>query len=279
MSDDGVEGFAVTDPQVVSGYAPVNGMQMYYEIHGEGSPVVLLHGSFYSIELWGAILPALAAHHQVIAVEMQGHGRTSDINRPLKYEHLADDVDAFMGFLNLPLADIFGYSMGGGVALQLAMRHPERVRKLVLLSAHFRADGYYPESTAAIAALTPELFAGGPLDEIYQRIAPAPDALPRLVEKMKAMEGEDYAWAEDDLRAITAPAFLIYADSDGMTLEHMIALFQLLGGGVPGDLAPMPASQLAIIPGTNHVLLASERYGEWLPMVERFLTTPMPDAS
>ncbi len=269
----------MTDLQESSGYAPVNGMQMYYEIHGEGSPLVLLNGSFYTIELWGEILPALAANHQVIAVEMQGHGRTTDIDRPLKYEYLADDVSAFMESMKVPEADIFGYSMGAGIALQLAMRHPERVRKLVMLSGHYRADGYYPESMAAIAAITPELFAGGPLDEIYQRVAPTPDALARLVEKVKAMEGEEYAWPEADVSAITAPAFLIYADSDGMTLEHMIDLFRLLGGGVPGDLAPMPNSQLAIIPGANHVSLASEHFNDWLPMVERFLTAPMPEAS
>jgi pimeloyl-ACP methyl ester carboxylesterase len=277
--DDRAEGVVVTDALSSTGYAPVNGMQMYYEVHGHGPPVVLLHGSFYTIELWGEILPALAANHQVVAVEMQGHGRTTDVDRPLKYEQLADDMSALMDFLKLPEADILGYSMGGGVALQLAMRHPERVRKLVLLSAHYRADGYYPESMAAIAAITPELFAGGPLDEIYQRIAPTPDALPRLVEKIKAMEGEDYAWSEADVCAITSPAILIYADSDGMKLEHMIELFQLLGGGVPGDLVPMPDSQLAIIPGANHVSLASERYGDWLPLVERFLTAPTPQAS
>ena len=269
----------MTGSQVSTGYAPVNGMRMYYEIHGAGPPLVLLHGSFYTIELWGDILPALASHHQVIAVEMQGHGRTTDIDRPLKYEYLSDDVAALMDYLELVEADVFGYSMGGGVALQLAMRHPARVRKLVLLSAHYRADGYYPESIAAIAAITPELFAGGPLDEIYQRVAPAPDALARLVEKIKAMEGENYAWSAADVRSIIAPALLIYADSDGMTPEHMVELFRLLGGGVPGDLAPMPASQLAIVPGANHVSLASERYGDWLPWVERFLTSPPPDAS
>lgn len=277
--ENAAEGVAVTDSNTSSGYAPVNGLQMYYEIHGVGPPLVLLNGSFYTIELWGEILPALAANHQVIAVEMQGHGRTADIERPLRYEQFADDVSAFMEYLKLPEADIFGYSMGAGVALQLAMRHAERVRKLVLLSGHFRADGYYPESMAAIASITPELFAGGPLDEIYQRVAPTPDALPRLVEKIKAMESEDYAWSEAEVSAITAPALLIYADSDGMKLEHMIDLFHLLGGGIPGDLGPMPSSQLAIIPGANHVSLASERFSDWLPMVERFLTAPMPGAS
>jgi pimeloyl-ACP methyl ester carboxylesterase len=155
------EGEEMTDPPR-AGYAPVNGLQMYYEIHGKGEPLLLLHGAFGTIELWGPILATLTENHQVIAVEFQGHGRTADIERPLTYEQLVEDTAALMRYLDIEQADIVGYSMGGNVALGLAIEHPGLVRKLAVAGANYNNDGLYPESLAAIESLTPEMFAGSP---------------------------------------------------------------------------------------------------------------------
>jgi len=272
------EGDSVTDA-ATTGYAPVNGLQMYYEIHGEGEPLVLLHGAYATIDLWGPILTTLAESHQVIAVELQAHGHTADIDRPIRYETMADDVAALMEHLGIAQADIVGYSMGGGVALQLALRHPERVRKLVPMSVSYSTEGVYPEVWAGIEEITPEVFAGSPLEEAYLRNAPNPDDWPVLVEKLVDLDTQEYAWSEEDIAAITAPTLFIIGDSDIVTPEHALALFKLLGGGVPGDLVGLPKSQLAIIPGTTHVGMAIESAAFWLPMVEAFLAAPMPEAA
>ncbi len=171
-----------------SGYAPVNGLQMYYEIHGQGEPLLLLHGAFGTVELWGPILETLAGNRQVIAVELQGHGRTADIDRPMSYEQLADDTAAFMRHLGLASADVFGYSLGGIIALGLAIENPDLVRKLVVVGANYNNEGYYPESLAAIASLTPEMFAGTPLEEAYQEVAPDPTAFPSLVTRILELD-------------------------------------------------------------------------------------------
>jgi pimeloyl-ACP methyl ester carboxylesterase len=201
-----------TIPQ--TGYAPVNGLQMYYEIHGRGEPLVLLHGAFGAIDLWGPILTTLAENHQVIAVEQQGHGHTADIDRPFSYEQMADDVAALMDHLAIAQADIVGYSMGADTALQVAIRHPERVRKLVPISGKYRYDGEYPELLADIQQLTPDFFAGTPWEDAYLRHAPNPEDFPLLVEKIKAFFGKEYAWPEEDIRSIAAPTLLIIGDSD-----------------------------------------------------------------
>jgi pimeloyl-ACP methyl ester carboxylesterase len=267
-----------TMPQ--TGYAPVNGLQMYYEIQGQGEPLMLLHGAYGTIDMWGPVLPALAEHHQVIAVELQGHGHTADIDdRPFSYEQMADDVAALMGHLGIAQADVVGYSMGGSTGLQVAIRHPELVRKLVTVSGHYRSDGYYPEVLASIAEITPDVFAGSFFDEAYRRNAPDPDNFPRLVEKLVEFDGEEFAWPDEDLRGIAAPVQIIQGDSDVMRPEHAVELFRLVGGGVPGDMAGLPASQLAILPGTTHVTIVTEKTGVWLPMVEAFLAAPLPEGS
>jgi len=257
-------------------YLPVNGLQMYYEIHGIGEPLVLLHGAFATIDLWGPILPMLAEDHQVIAVELQGHGHTADIDRPFSYERFAEDVTGLMAHLGITQADIVGYSMGANTGLRLAMQHPDLVRKLVAISANYRSDGSYPELIAMIQTLTPEMFAGSPPEEAYRRSAPNPEGFPALIEKMKQFEANAFAWPEKAVRAIAAPTLLIYADADSIRPEHMVALFRLLGGGVPGDLTGLPPSQLAIIPAATHVSLVAERSALWLPMVEAFLDAPLP---
>jgi pimeloyl-ACP methyl ester carboxylesterase len=271
------EGMTKTDRQ--SGYAPVNGLQMYYEIHGSsGVPVVLVHGAFGVIDDWGPILSTLAEDRQVIAVELQGHGHTADIDRPFSYDDFADDVAGLMDHLGVAQADVVGYSMGGVTVLRFAMRHPDRVRKLVVISGGYRQDGYYPEVLAGIQEITPEGLAGTPIEEAYLRNAPNPEDFPALVDKVKVLVATEFAWPEAEVSAIAAPTFLIYADSDVFRLEHMVALFRLLGGGVPGDLTGLPKSQLAIIPGATHVSLVAERSAFWLPMVEDFLVAPPPTA-
>jgi pimeloyl-ACP methyl ester carboxylesterase len=266
-----------TTPQ--TGYAPVNGLQMYYEIHGSGEPLVLLHGAFGAIDLWGPILTTLAETHQVIAVELQGHGHTADIlDRPLSYEQMADDVAALMEHLGIAQADVVGYSMGGTTGLQLAIRHPELVRKLVAISPNYRSDGYYPELLAGLQMLTPEVFAGTREEAAYLRHAPRPEDFPVLVEKQKVLP-QEFAFPDEDVAAITAPALVVLGDSDVIRPEHAVALFRLLGGGVPGGLVSLPSSQLAILPGTTHATIVLEPTDQLLAVIEPFLAAPMPGAA
>jgi pimeloyl-ACP methyl ester carboxylesterase len=250
---------------------------MYYETHGSGQPLVVLHGSFMTIELMGRLVPELARSRQVIAVEFQGHGHTADIDRPITYEQLADDTAALLRHLGIASADVYGYSLGGGVALQLAIRHPELVRKLVLVSASHTSDGLYPEVLAGIDQITPELFNGTPWREAYDRTAPDPTVFPALVAKLKQLDSAPFAWPSEAVRAITAPTLIIIGDSDGTRPEHAVAMFRLRGGGVFGDLAGLPASQLAILPGTTHVGILDR--ADWLlMMVPPFLDAPLPHA-
>lgn len=271
-------GEAVSPAGVESGYAPVNGLQMYYEVHGSGGvPVILLHGAYMTIASMSWLLPALAQTRQVTAVEFQGHGHTADVDRPLKYEQLADDVAALMDHLDIAQADIVGYSMGGSVALQQAMRHPDLVRKVVVASGQYRLDGLYPEAIAGIAELTSEIMMGSPWYAEYASVAPNPDDFPILVEKLKRLDAEPFAWDEEALEAITAPTLLIIGDSDVIRPEHTLELFRLLGGGIPGDLTGLPRARLAVLPGTTHLTVMNRI--DWLaPMITEFLDEPMPEA-
>ena len=253
-----------------TGYAPVNGLKMYYELHGTGRPLVLLHGAFMTIELMGKFVSGFARGRQVIAVELQAHGRTVDIDRPFSYEGLADDTAALLRHVGVESADVYGYSLGGGVALQLAMRHPRLVRKLAIVSASYTRHGVYPEVYAAIDQITPELFQGTPWREAYDRVAPDPQAFPGLVERMKHLDMTPFAWPAEAVRAIPAPTLIVIGDSDGTRPEHAVEMFRLRGGGVFGDLAGLPAAQLAILPGTTHVGMLDR--ADWLvPMVTQFL--------
>ena len=273
------EGDDVSATSVETGYAPVNGLTMYYEIHGSGGvPVVLLHGAYMHTGMMEFLLSGLANTRQVIAVDLQGHGRTADIDRPITYEQMADDVAALMERLGVSQADIVGYSMGGSIALQVAMRHPERVRKLVAASGQYRLDGLYPEVIAGIATnSTPEIMMGTPWYENYASVAPDPEDFPTLVEKLKRLDAEEFAWDEAEIESIAAPAVLIYGDADVIRPEHMVELFRLLGGGVPGDFTGLPKARLAILPGTTHVGVMQR--ADWLlPMITEFLDEPMPEA-
>jgi pimeloyl-ACP methyl ester carboxylesterase len=263
------------------GYASVNGLSMYYEVRGTGRPLVLLHGAYMTIEAMGEIVPSLAETRQVIAVELQGHGHTADIDRPITYEGMADDVAALLRHLGIEEADVFGYSMGGGVALQVAIQHPEVVRKLVVASASYTSDGMHPELLEMIPTITPEVFAGSPIEEAYLRIAPNPDDFPNLVAKLKRLDMEPFAWAPEDIRGVAAPTLIVVGDSDAIRLEHVVELFRLLGGGVMGDLAGLPRSQLAVFPGTAHFVPPGSGLldrADWLlSMIDGFLDAPMPE--
>ena len=258
-------------------YAEVNGLRMYYEIHGTGEPLVVLHGAYMTIGTMGELVPALAENRRVIAVELQGHGRTADVvDRPLTYERMADDVAALLGQLGIGEADVFGYSMGGGVALQVAIRHPGLVRKLVAAAASYRSEGVYPEVLQGIEHITPEVFAGTPWREEYDRLAPNPEDFPTLVAKLKELDAEIQAWPPEDIRSIGAPTLLVIGDSDVVRPEHAVEMFRLLGGGVAGDLAGLPASQLAVLPSTTHVGLVDR--ADWLvSMIGAFLDAPVPE--
>jgi pimeloyl-ACP methyl ester carboxylesterase len=270
---------ANTNPQ--TGYAPVNGLRMYYEVFGTGRPLVVLHGAYMTIETMGEIVPALAEGRQVIAVELQAHGHTADIDRPLTYEHMADDVAALLRHLGIEQADVFGFSTGGGVALQLAIRHPEVVRKLVVASASYTSDGMQPELLEMTPTITPEAFAGSPIEEAYLRTAPNPDDFPNLATKLKRLDMEPFAWPPEDIQGIKAPTLIIIGDSDAIRLEHAVEMFRLLGGGVMGDLAGLPNSQLAVLPGTAHFLPLGSGLmdrADWLvAMIGPFLDAPIPE--
>jgi pimeloyl-ACP methyl ester carboxylesterase len=262
-----------------SGYAPVDGLDMYYEVHGSGSPLVVLHGAYMTIDSMGPLVPRLAQGRQVIAVEQQGHGRTADVaDRAITYERMADDTAALVRHLELEQADFLGYSMGGGIALQLALRHPSLVRKLVLASASYRYDGMHAVALEMFPSLTPEMFAGSPMEAEYLRIAPNPGDFPALVEKLKTLDTTDFAWPEEEIRAIEAPTLIIVGDSDGIRLEHVLDLFKLRGGGVMGDLQGLPASQLAVLPGTTHFIPPGSGVidrADWLlAMIPPFLDAP-----
>jgi pimeloyl-ACP methyl ester carboxylesterase len=252
------------------GYAPVNGLEMYYEVHGSGDPVVLVHGSFMTISNnWTGWIGELAKTRKVIAIEMQGHGRTADIKRDFSYENLADDVAALLDHLKIPRADLIGYSMGGGVAMQCAIRHPEKVRKVVSISAAFRLDGLVQEALDAFPKLTAETFAGSPIEIEYKRLSPSPDEFPNFVKRVIAMDLKPYDFGAERLKATNAPMFFIHGDADGVRLEHISEMFLLKGGEIHGDLRPRSASRLAILPNTTHVTLM-ERMPVIVPMVNDF---------
>lgn len=266
-----------------SGYAEVNGLRMYYEFHGEGDsgePLLVLHGAYMTIDAMGEVVPELARDRRVIAAELQGHGRTADIDRPLSYEQMADDAAALLHHLGIGTADLFGFSMGGGAALQLAIRHPRAVRKLVVASASYTSDGAHPELFDMIETITPEVFAGSPFEEDYLRTAPNPEDFPKLVEKLKQLDMTPFAWPPEDIRGIAAPTLLIVGDSDVVRLEHAVEMFRLLGGGVPGDLAGVPDSRLAVLPGTTHFVPPGsgllDRSGWLAQMIGAFLDEPAP---
>jgi pimeloyl-ACP methyl ester carboxylesterase len=262
---------------VRTGYAPVNGLNMYYEIHGEGQPLVLLHGAFSAIGTsFQNVLPGLAKTRQVIGLEMQAHGRTADIDRPLSPEQMAEDTVAALEYLGIGKADFFGYSTGSDVALHVVLRHPDVVRKLVLASATYKLSGVHPGLMEGLAEAKPEMMVGSPWHEEYMRIAPRPEDFEVLFQKKTQMDRELKDFSAEEISAIKAPTLLIIGDSDLVRPEHAVEMFRLLGGGVFGDTpAGLPASQLAVLPGTSHVTLV-DRTDLLLAIIPPFLDAPVP---
>ena len=265
---------------VESGYVPVNGLEMYYEIHGSGRPLVLLHGNLSTIGTsFGKVLPKLASTRRIIAVEQQGHGHTADIDRPLSIEQWAEDTTALLRHLGIEQADFFGYSSGGAVSLEIALRSPALVRKLVWAGGtSFRREALYPELLKASEAMQPEDLDGSLFQQAYASIAPHPEHWHRLVAKIGDLDRMTLGWSPEAMASVKAPTLLIIGDSDIVRPEHVVEMFRLLGGGVVGDLVGLPRSQLAVLPGTTHVTLADRE--QWLAsMITAFLDAPMPETT
>ena len=273
--------FAQTSTTAVlkSGYSPVDGLKMYYEIHGTGEPLILLHGGLGSSDMFSEIMPLLLKKKQVIAVDLQAHGRTADINRPLSYEAMADDVAALIHSLKIEKADVMGYSVGGEVALRTAIQHPEVVRKLVIVSATFSRDGWYPEIVAGMTKMGADSAASmkqTPMYQLYAHIAPRPEDWPVLHTKLGEMFGKDYDWSQD-VPAIKAPTLLVFGDADAVRTAHAVQFFEFLGGGKKDggwDGSGLSNARLAILPGLTHYTIFSSPL--LASTVTPFLDAPIP---
>ena len=261
-----------------TGHAPVNGLKMYYEIHGSGEPVVLLHGAFMAITddfHWTEWIGELSKTRKVIAVEMQGHGRTADIKRDFSYDYLADDVAALLDYLKIPSADVIGYSLGGGVALNCSIRHPDKVRKVVSISAVFRQDGWAKEALDVFPQLTAEAFKGTPIEADYKGLSPTPNEFPNFVKRVISIDLKPHDFGADKLKAAKAPMLFIHGDADGVRLEHIAEMFRLKGDEIFGDMRPRSRSRLAILPDTTHITLM-KRVSVIVPMVNDFFDAKTP---
>ena len=238
-------------------YADVNGLSLYYEEHGSGEPLVLLHGGISAGEMFAPILPELAAGRRVITVDLQGHGHTADVDRPLRPQTMADDVAGLIEHLGLERADVMGYSLGGLVALRTAIQHPQRVRRLVLVAVPCRRAGSHPEVVAAMDQMTPEIaemLKPTLLYEVYSRLAPRPEDWPVLIAKTSELLKDDYDWTIET-SALSMPTMLVYADADSVRPEHIVEFYALLGGGLRDagpDGSGRPTTRLAVMPGTTH---------------------------
>lgn len=260
-----------------SGYAPLNGLNLYYEIRGAGDPLILLHGGLGATEMFAGILPDLASARRVIAVDLQGHGRTVDIDRPMSFDAMAGDIAALMKHLGIEKADVMGYSMGGAVALRTAVRNPNVVRKLILVSTAFRRDGWYPEIVAGMAQMGPgaaEPMKQTPMYQLYRRIAPRPADWPVLLTKMGEMLSNDYDWSKD-VAATKSPTLLVFGDADAVRTTHAVQFFELLGGGKKDggwDGSWISNARLAILPGLTHYNIFSSP--ALASTVKQFLDAP-----
>jgi pimeloyl-ACP methyl ester carboxylesterase len=269
----------VTNGGLVGSYAEVNGLHLYYERHGAGDPLVLLHGGLGMTGMFGDVLTLLAEDRQVIAVDLQAHGRTADIDRPLSYESMGDDIAALIAHLGLPRADLMGYSLGAGVALRTAIQHPELVRKLVIVSTPFSQYGWYPEIVAGMAGLNgaaAEYMKESPMYREYARIAPRPADFPVLLDKVGAMLRQPYDWS-DDVTALKMPTLLVFGDADSIPPAYCARFFELLGGGkIDGgwDGSGMSGARLAVLPGTTHYNIFSSPL--LAPVVRPFLDAASP---
>lgn len=238
-----------------SGYAPVNGTKVYYEVYGEGMPIVLLHGAFYTIDLnWAELIPELSKTRKVIAIEMQGHGHSPFSDRELSITTLADDVEKVLDHLKIDSADVAGYSMGGSVAYQFAVQSPKRLRKLVIISSTYKTAGWLPIVNTAFKDFKPQLFDNSPLQTAYDAVSPDKTKWRKFLAQMFVFAMEPFNVGDSNISKITAPVLIISGDNDGTDKIELMKTYQLLGGGV-SDLSPMPKSHLAIVPSQGHVSL------------------------
>ena len=264
-------------------YADVNGISLYYEEHGSGRPLILLHGGYGTGEMYAPILPLLAGDRRVIAVDLQGHGRTADVDRPLRFETMGDDIAALAGHLGLAQADLMGYSLGAATALRTAIQHPGLVRRLVIVSAPCRRDGWYPESRAGFDQMGPEFAEAmkqSPIYQAYSRVAPRVEDWPVLVGKMGELLRLDYDWSAD-IAKITAQAMLVYADADAVHPAHIVDFYALLGGGLRDanwDGSARSVARLAILPSHTHYDISGspDLAGAVIPFLDAASLEPPP---
>jgi pimeloyl-ACP methyl ester carboxylesterase len=237
--------------------ASVNGIELAYQTFGEGDPLVLLHGGFGSVEMFGPNVAALAAGRQVIGVDLQSHGRSPAVDRPMRFETMADDIAALIGALGLEKADVMGFSLGGGVALRTAIQHPDVVNRLVLVSTPFKRSGWHPEMVAGMVSMGPQVaepMKQTPMYEVYRQVAPQVDDWPVLVTQLTSLLNLDYDWTAE-ARRLTMPTMLVVGDADGLPPRHAVEFFELLGGGrrdASWDRSGMTRHRLAILPGVTH---------------------------
>lgn len=256
-------------------YATIAGNEVHYAVHGTGAPLVLLHGGLAGGEIFDPLLPRLGAGRQLLVVDLDGHGRTPATDRPLRVEHLADDVAGLIAHLGLGRADVLGYSLGGEVAFRLAIQHPDAVRRLVVVSAGASRDGSYPEVVAQFDAMGPELaepFRASPPYAFYAAHNPRPEDWPTHIARMTEQLKVDFDWTAE-IGSIAAPTLLVYADADSIRPDHITEVYAALGGGLRDgglDGSGRPAGALAILPGSTHYdVLANPLL---VPVVDRFLT-------
>jgi pimeloyl-ACP methyl ester carboxylesterase len=264
-------------------YADIDGLRLYYEIHGEPRPnqrpLLLLHGGMMSAASLGSLLPALAQTRRVIAVDLEGHGHTADLDRPLSANQMAHDIAVLIERLDAQPADVCGFSLGGLTALRLAMIRPDLVHKLVLISVVYNNDGYYPATKEGWPNFSSAAFVGSPFEREYAEQAPDPSHWPDFITKMGQALMSFPGWAPAEIQVITAPALLILGDADLVRPEHAVELFHLLGGALPdGGMAGVPASRMAMLPATTHFTILS-RTDLLLPIILPFLDEDMATSS
>ena len=219
---------------LATGFAPVNGVDMYWESRGAGDPLVVVHGGFGLTSMFGELLDQLAEHRQVVAIELQGHGHTRDTGRPFSFQGFGDDIAGLIGYLGLGQADLLGYSLGGGASLRCAIQHPGRVRKLALVSTPCRRDGWFPEVLAGMAQVGRAAFdqlKQSPMYQAWSQVAPDREAFPALMDKTGELLRQPYDWS-DEVKRLTIPTLLVYADADSIPPSHAAEFFALLGGGL-----------------------------------------------
>lgn len=268
-----------------SGHVPINGLKVYYEVYGElgkskNPPLLLIPGAFLATDSMKSFAAAFSAKRPVIVFDQQGHGRTADTGRKMSYEQFGDDAAALLKALKVERVDVMGYSQGGGVALQLALRHPTLVNKLVSMSATYRQDGWYPGVMKAIQGMNAKVFADTPIGAAFRKHNPDPKAFEAYVEKMKVLNGNDQQISDAQMRALSAKTMVIVGDADGVTLEHAVAMFKLRGGGdeeaaATGTLTKVPAARLVVLPATSHIAMSGAA-NILAPMVTAFLDDAPP---